>query len=271
MTHGGRFDDTYIWSNYERAAAVGDEDRCRELAGQIVETHLPFLRAYANQTAFYWMDADQRAEYLHELVVRAVELVPRFDRHRGAAFITFIKPNLQPVRWQVVAAGHLMKTGVQTRRMKAALERYVEDYVVANDRMPEVEEMSEFLSRASGKGVGKVRTERLLDFPSMVWVDGRKVDSEDAPSPWDAIDAAATPDHAETLADIAERSDLNASVRAAVDVLDLDGLGRAVVVERLMAEAPTPQRVLANRFGVREATVRDAERDIAARLRDLLG
>lgn len=286
------FNDSDLWDRYDTARNAADAELCAEIAGEIVEFHLGFLRRYAADTCFPYWSADVRAEYLQELVVAALEKVATYDRaHAGhggrvAAFVTYLKPSLAPVRWKVSAAQVLIRSGVETRRLKADLERFVAERQLMGLEYPTLDQMAEHLSRLHGKKAKPIRSgqvRRLLDQPAYVWADAPAGgDDEDAAGDqWGTFGSSAGSPEDEVLAAI-EEDRRTAAVRDALAEVNLSDLDKAIVAERLMAAprrivdgelvgfGPTTLTDLGLRFGLSPERVKRAETELIGRLRDLI-
>lgn len=273
-------DDTHLWDAFDAAVETGDDTRPH--AAAIVEFHLGFIRSYANQTVWSSLDID---EYIHELVCVALKFVPRYDRRhpRQAKFVTFLRPYLQEVRWVMAGRAGDIPTGKETRRMVAAAEQVIAEYMTKGDGPPTLEEIDEFVSKRLGKRIGVARVERALGMPRVERADAlvRGGDGEPGVDLWGLLlDNAPTPEDV-ALSSI-HRAELDRTVTDALAAAELTELDKALVVERLTASprrcyegqelspGPTPYRVLAARYGMSVADVRFAEAALVDRLRDLL-
>jgi hypothetical protein len=274
--------DEHLWQAY--ADATTDDERKR-IAAQIVEHHMGFLRMYAKETAFPYWDYERRETYLHELVIAALERVPRYTRNvtghggRSASFPTFFRKSVRlSVAWTL--AGDLdapIRTGRETRKVKALVEEYVRRVSAELGRPPEIEEIAGEVSRALSKPVGAARVRRILDAPEFIYPDAN-IERELG---WDRMGGVT--DHAQAIVDddeTAARTQLVRDLLAAVRLTDRE---RVILVERLMAPArevspdgdvvhPGPTRLIAlgQRWGMSGEAVRKIEQGLLAKLRAAL-
>ena len=282
--------DTHLWERYDAAAAAGDEKGKRAAGAAIVENHKGFFLKYANETAFPQWDRDTRTEYFHELLCLALEKVEIYDRERlstngrTSSFINFVKPALKSVRWKVATEQDLIKHGVETRRLKADLERWNAAQLSERGVYPTTTEMAEFLTELHGKRQKPIRegqVRRLLDQPKVTWADAPN-SAEDDGDGWELLASvnAETPEE-EFIAANEEATRTNA-VYEALAAVGLTDLEKCLVAERLMqasrrvvdgievSPGPTTLSALAQRFGMRPEAVRKAEQDLVIRLRGLI-
>jgi hypothetical protein len=266
-------EDGALWLAYE----TSDDGAARAvLAKKIVETHLPFLRYYAAQTAFpYWSD-QIREEYVQELVIVAMGKVPTYNRLRiggssgkVAKFVTYLKPYLQGVRWDISAREAPIPVGRETRRMRADAQRFIRDRQAEGDD-PTWDEVAEAVSRAHGKTVSPTRIERIVNGIQVV--SGDAITGEDGEELW-AVEAPAAASFADEVVDGVARDRLSQAVQETLADLDLDELDRAIVTDRLMA--PPAERAahqeLAQWFEVNLVDVAARERVLVEQLRRHLG
>lgn len=280
----GRFDDRHLWAAY-KAAVEADEDP-RPHAAAIVEFHMGFIRDYAVRTVWRSMDLD---EYVAELVVVVMGLVPRFDPDhdgRQAKFVTFFRPYLQEVRWKMTAAAGDIPHGKETRRMVAAVEQLQREAAVAGRPEPTLEELDDYVSKRLGKRIGVGRIQRALAMPIVIRGDALAPNHEGWPNHnlhdlWNTLaDPGPSPEDEALL--LIQQAELDRAVTGALAAAELTDLDKALVAERLMAPprrchdgqeltpGPTPYRHLADRYGMTTADVRTAEENLVSRLRDLL-
>jgi len=263
-------EDGTLWLAYETA----DDHEREALARTIVETHLPFLRYYAARTAFpYWPDP-VREEYLQELVIVALGKVPSYNRLRigesgkFAKFVTFLKPYLQGVRWDISAREAPIRVGRETRRMRADAQRFIWERQRAGGE-PTWAEVAEAVSRAHGKKVSAERVERIVNPPSVT--SGDAVVTEDGDELWAMIGDAE--ESAESrVVDAVFQEQTSDRVRRVIDSIVETDLEDAIVTDRLMArpgEAATHAEI-ALWFDATPADVARVERELVARLRDAL-
>lgn len=264
-------DDGALWVAYDTST---DDDQRRDLAKRIVEMHLPFLRWYVEKTAFPYWPAHVREEYLAELVIVALSRVPTYNRlrlgHGGkvAKFVTFLKPYLQGVRWDISAREAPIRVGRETRRMRADAQRFIREESQAG-KEPSWEEIAEAVSRAHGKQVSADRIRRIVNPPSVVSGDETVGDNQDAR--WDVETVPA--ESAEDAFIAREELDgLTESVRNAIADLATTPLERVIVMQRLMAEPGSKwsHREVSEKCSVSMAEAARVERDLAAKLRDRL-
>lgn len=259
----GMHDDTALWATY--AAAATDLARA-SAAGAIVEFHLPFLRWYADLHAQRAWGPETRADYLAEIVAVAFELVPRFDPERGAAFVTFVKPHLRPVRWKVAGALEAVAVGVETARLTAEIGRLVAD----GERDPEA--IAAVVSKLHGKPIGPARVRRIIAQGTTVRGDAPMGEPGAEGSDRWALLAAGGPSAEDQALDAIEGS-ISGEVSLRLDAMPWTDLERAIITERLMAPAtdlPAVDRH-ALELGVSVAELRATERRVRARLRSELG
>jgi DNA-directed RNA polymerase specialized sigma subunit len=264
-------DDGALWVAYDTAT---DEEQKRDLARRIVELHLPFLRWYVEKTAFPYWPAHVREEYLAELVIVALTRVPSYNRlrlgHGGkvAKFVTFLKPYLQGVRWDISAREAPLRVGRETRRMRADAQRFMWEESQAG-REPTWEAIAEAVSLAHGKPVSVERIQRIVNPPTVV--SGDEPVGENKDQRWD-IEAMAS-ESAEDVV-VAEESMelLTDAVRSAVADLATTPLERVLVMQRLMAGSGRrwSLREVSEKCGVTPAEVSRVERELTAKLRDRL-
>ncbi len=263
-------EDGTLWLAYETA----DESARQDLARRLVETHLPFLRYYAARTAFpYWPD-NVREEYLQELVIVALGKVQSYNRLRigesgkVAKFVTYLKPYLQGVRWDISAREAPMRVGRETRRMRADAQRFIWERQQTGVE-PTWDEVADAVSRAHGKKVSAERVERIVNPPAVT--SGDAVVTEDGDELWSIV--GITEDSAEAqVVDAVFQEQTAKRVRRAVQSIVESDLEEALVMDRLMAvpgEAATHAEI-AHWFDVMPAEVARIERDLVRRLRDAL-
>lgn len=263
-------EDGALWLAYETA----DDSERAKLSRSIVETHLPFLRYYAARTAFpYWPD-HVREEYVQELVIVALGKVASYNRLRigesgkFAKFVTYLKPYLQGVRWDISAREAPMRVGRETRRMRADAQRFIWERERAGAEAT-WEEVAEAVSRAHGKKVSAERVERIVNPPTVT--SGDAVVTEDGDELWSVV--GTTEDSAESkVVDAVFQAQTTDRVRRAVEAIVETDLQEAIVTDRLMAvpgEAATHAEI-AHWFDVTPADVARIERELVVRLRDAL-
>lgn len=263
-------EDGTLWLAYETA----DESARHALARRLVETHLPFIRYYAARTAFpYWPD-HVREEYVQELVIVALGKVSSYNRLRigesgkVAKFVTYVKPYLQGVRWDISAREAPMRVGRETRRMRADAQRFIAERN-QNGLDPTWEEVADAVSRAHGKKVSAERVERIVNPPTVT--SGDAIVNDDGDELWSVLTGAESSAEDYVVA-AAERSEMTAQVRQAVATIVETDLEEAVVMDRLMAapgEAATHAEI-AHWFDVAAVEVARVERDLVRRLRNAL-
>ena len=261
------FDDRALWLAYETSDS--GEERSR-IGGEIVAMHMGFLRQYASKTAFPFWDAEVREDYLQELCLVALAKVPLYDRtrrgheDRTATFPTFIRKHLLDVRWRVAGREEAFSTGKETRRMMADIHHLQWKHTAAGLEPPTVEELAEHLSLRHGKTVTPGRIQRLISRPFV-----ESVDAADAVTGHDLHSSMRdlSPGPEDLVVEAAEAAELEGDVSRIV--ARLDPLDRAIVFGRLMEQVAT-QAEIAERFAVPVAVVREAERDLVGRLRELL-
>lgn len=264
-------DDGALWVAYETA---GDDVTRAELAKRIVETHLPFLRYYAAQHAFPYWPEHVRDEYLAELVIVAMQRVPLYNRlrlgeaGRTAKFVTFLKPYLQGVRWDISAREAPLRVGRENRRMRADAQRFMREREQVGEEAS-WEEVADAVSAAHGKPVSVERIRRIVEQPMVVSGDARLDD--DGQSLWDVESPVSTSAEDEFVARDAMET-LTADVREAVALVAVTPLERRIVFGRLMASTSerASHREIADRCGVPVSHVVRAERDLVERLRGAL-
>lgn len=258
--------DRHLWDAYDQATS--DTDR-RLIAGQIVEAHMGFLIEYANRHRQYYWDSTQRAEYVQELVMVALERVPGYDRSRGAAFISYVRPFLQPVKWKMLGACSTIQVGYETARLTIEVNRMVAEGENDPDRL------AAHLSRLHGKKIGVGRVRKLLARPRVLSGDKEEADNsylatrETVPM-WETFTVGSVrPVEDEVIAAVDGTADADVAGRLAA--LDLTGLEHAIVVGRLMAVRAdrVTVRDLADAHGTTDADVRATERQLVERLRGL--
>lgn len=263
-------EDGTLWVAYETA----DESSRLGLARRIVETHLPFLRYYAARTSFpYWPD-QVREEYLQELVIVALGKVSSYNRLRigesgkVAKFVTYLKPYLQGVRWDISAREAPIRVGRETRRMRADAQRFIWERQQGGIE-PTWEEVADAVSRAHGKKVSAERVERIVNPPSVT--SGDAVVTEDGDELWNVV--GISEDSAETqVVEAVYQEQVADRVRRAVEAIVETDLEEAIVADRLMAaagEAATHAEI-GHWFEVSAAEVARIERSLMGRLRDAL-
>lgn len=283
-----QYTDAHLWHAYETAA---DDAARRVVAAELVKFHMGFIVKYANDTAFPYWSPSVIDEYIQELVIAVMEKIPTYDRCRltdegyNTSFIGYVKPALKPVRWRVAADQDLIRHGVETRRMKADLERWLETEQATNGVVPSHEEMAEYLTRAHGKTAKPVRegqVRRLLDQPQFVWADGDTDDIDATGSTWETITNKDAQSMEDAYIDADEERERAAAVTSALAAANLSRLEKALVAERLMmaprrivdgeavSPGPTTYTDLAKRFKLRTDEVRQAEQDLLERLRGLI-
>lgn len=282
------YTDAHLWKEYEQAA---DDAARRKVASKLVEFHMGFIVKYANDTAFPYWPKHVIDEYIQELVIAVMEKIPSYDRCRvtdeghNTSFIGYVKPSLKPVRWRVAADQDLIRHGVETRRMKADLERWLEQEHATTGQTPSHEEMAEYLTRLHGKSAKPVRegqVRRLLDQPQFVWADGGADNDETVASSWDTLTAKDAQSIEDAYLDADEERLRAQAVTDALAAAGLSSLEKAIVAERLMmaprrivdgdevSPGPTTYTNLAKRFKVRPEDVRQTEQDLLERLRGLI-
>lgn len=262
------FDDRALWLAYETSSS--DQER-RRIGGEIVAMHMGFLRQYAAKTAFPFWDEQVREDYLQELCLVALAKVPLYDRTRRgheqktATFPTFIRKHLLDVRWRVAGREEAFSTGKETRRMIADVHFLQWKHLSAGLEPPTLEELAEHLSLRHGKTVSPGRIQRLISRPYV-----ESVDATDAVTGDDlhSLMRDLGPGPEALVVEAAEAAELEGDVSRIV--ARLDPLDRAIVFGRLMDQTCS-QADIAARFGIAIGAVRDAERDLVERLRDLLG
>jgi DNA-directed RNA polymerase specialized sigma subunit len=264
-------DDGALWVAYETA---GDEATRSALAQRIVETHLPFLRYYAAQTAFpYWPD-HVREEYVAELVIVAMQRVPTYNRLRlgesgkVAKFVTYLKPYLQGVRWDISAREAPLRVGRENRRMRADAQRFIREREQIGGDVS-WEEIAEAVSVAHGKPVSVDRIRRIVEQPTVVSGDAH-VD-EDGHTLWE-VETPAGRSPEDVVVEGASLDELTREVREAIAEIASTPLERRIVFSRLMATSSdrVSHREIAERCHVSVAQVVRVERDLAERLREAL-
>ena len=198
---------------------------------------------------------------------------------KRAAFITYLKPALQSVRWQVEVDRKLIKHSVETRRLKAAVELWFEEETLRRGSSPTDEEAAVFLTNMLGKQkhpIGQERVKRLRSQPVFIYPDTNVEENS-----WEAIDEGRqSPEDVVVGRDEDERQ--QHQIAEALKAANLSDLERVLVVERLMAAprrlldgevlSPGPAQYadIAARFKTKVAEVRATEADLILRLRDLL-
>ena len=263
-------EDGALWLAYETA----DEDARQALARRIVETPLPFLRYYAARTAFpYWPD-HVREEYVQELVIVAIGKVGSYNRlrlgetGRVAKFVTFLKPYLQGVRWDISAREAPIRVGRETRRMRADAQRFIHEREMVGE-VATWDEVAAAVSRAHGKKVSAERIERIVNPPAVV--SGDNVVNEDGDELWSIIEDREQSAEDVTV-DAIDREQTRDRVQDAIDAVIETDLEAAIVFDRLMAmpgEAATHFEI-ARWFDVSMTEVARVERDVMRRLREQL-
>lgn len=271
--------DLPLWDAFDAALAAGEDHRRH--AAAIVEHHLGYIRSYASRTIFPGLDLD---EYVAELVAVAMRLVPRFDRSyartsgKPAAFVPFLKPYLQEVRWVLAAAQADLGRGKETQRMIAAAQQCIAEAKALGVDEPTIEEIDAFVSKKLGKPIGVSRISRALAMPLVV-----RGDKSDSPGRelWEYLpDSMPTPEeHVVAALDAAEMVEAVADALAACELTDLE---KDIVATRLMAApkrivdghvvspGPATLTAIAGRHGVSTTDVRHAEESVKARLRTRL-
>ncbi len=263
-------EDGTLWVAYETA----DDSSRLGLARRIVETHLPFLRYYAARTSFpYWPD-QVREEYLQELVIVALGKVSSYNRLRigesgkVAKFVTYLKPYLQGVRWDISAREAPIRVGRETRRMRADAQRFIWERQQVGVE-PSWAEVADAVSRAHGKKVSAERVERIVNPPSVT--SGDAVVTEDGDEMWSVV--GITEDSAEAqVVETVYQEQITDQVRQAVEAIVETDLEEAIVADRLMAapgEAATHAEI-GHWFEVSAAEVARIERGLMGRLRGAL-
>jgi hypothetical protein len=266
-------EDGALWLAYETC----EDDATRTaLAKKIVSTHLPFLRYYAAQTAFPYWSEQVREEYLHELVIVAIGKVPTYNRLRiggssgkVAKFVTYLKPYLQGVRWDISAREAPIPVGRETRRMRADAQRFIREREASSLEWT-WDDVADAVSRAHGKTVSPTRIERIVNGIQVV--SGDAVAGEDGEELW-SVEAPAAPSVEDQVVDGVARGRLSLAVQNVINDLELDDLDRAIVTDRLMA--PPAERAshqeLAQWFEVSLVDVAARERQVVELLRSALG
>ena len=280
--------DAHLWEAYEKATREGDDNTARQMAASIVEFHGGFIYKYAVDNAFPQWTREQIREYYHELVIIALEKLPGYDRHRvsdnglTSSFVNYIKPHLKAARWKTATEQDLIKHGVETRRLKADLEKWLEQEQACGHH-PSVEEMAAYLTNLHGKHSKPIRegqVRRLLDQPRVLWADAT-VTEEEGTSHWDLLPAIE--ESVETQVIQAEETEHRSNaVIAALREAGLSDLERCIVAERLMmaprrivdgvviSPGPTTLTSLGERFGMKPEAVRKCEQQLVERLRSII-
>lgn len=273
------FADDALWVRYDAAVDAGDAAAVSAAADAIIRRHLPFFVQYAQQTAFRQWNTETREDYLAELLAVALSKVSTYSRkmehERGQAqFVTYVKPYLKMVRYKVEGSRGPIRLGHETVRLAADARRFIATEMAAGRPVPSNETIAEYLRERCGKPVSPDRVPRILSLPrpvGMTVADGEGgemplTEAEDAIQ-YEVVEPT---DPAEIVADLDERQRTVASVRAAVEALDLDALEQAVLMGRLMAEERRSVEAIAVGFGVTEMEVEEVEADLTVRLRRLL-
>lgn len=280
--------DAHLWEAYDKAIEANEDAVAAKIAASIVEFHGGFIYKYAVDTAFPQWTKDQVKEYYHELIVIAMEKLPSYDRDRvstnglTSSFINYLKPHLKAARWKTATEQDLIKHGVETRRLKADLERYLEQQQQM-DHSPSVEEMAEYLTTLHGKHAKPIRegqVRRLLDQPKVMWADAAVTEEEGA-SHWDIIPAIEESVETQVIQSD-ETEERSKAVLEALTAAGLSDIERCIVAERLMmaprrivdgviiSPGPTTLTALGDRFGLKPEAVRRCEQQLVERLRGLI-
>ena len=210
------------------------------------------------------------------------------DSHRVAdngltsSFINYVKPHLKAARWKTATEQDLIKHGVETRRLKADLEKWLEQEQAAG-HYPSVEDMAQYLTALHGKHNKPIRegqVRRLLDQPRVLWADASVAEDEGA-SHWDLLPAVEESVETQVI-NIEETENRSSAVIAALREAGLSDLERCIVAERLMmaprrivdgvviSPGPTTLTSLGERFSIKPEAVRRCEQQLVERLRDII-
>lgn len=280
--------DSLIWEAYFEADDSGDEERRRRLSGAILECHKGFFINFCRDSAFPGWTRQTVEDYRASVLETALSLVPTYDPSTGASFITYVKPYLKDIRWRVHISQASMTVGVETARMRAALDELRDQHERDGLAEPTLEEAAAWLSARFAKRrkpVGTAQAQRLMSPPVFDHLDAPVSDgtgdSSGGGTGWDLLEGSVSPE--DMLVADEETSDVQVAVRSALsDLGDLDDLDRTIIVERMMAAprqvvgneiiAPGPATVhaIGRRLGYTSEQVADREIALRHRLAELL-
>ncbi len=170
--------DDHLWEAFNRAKVEKDEAALVKARAAIVEHHLSFFKQYVSRTAPASWDADTRLEYLHEIVIIALQKVDTFDPSYDAKFVTYVRKSLRMERNKHQARQSTIWKGNESTRIEAQI-KYLKDRALLTQLPLTLEQIQEEVSKSHGKTITKSRLMGIMNQPRVVSTETAIEDSDD--------------------------------------------------------------------------------------------